>query len=265
MRIKRRSAVILGLALAGALAFAGIAFAGATSTVSLNFAPSNVPTSTFQKGQITVHTHTTYTGATSTDKAKLNFDNDFKVNTGATPKCAKSNLTGSDTDMADAMARCGSALIGKGTATGQAGPNTVHACVLAFNGSGTGGHVLLYTRANTLPPFTITCGSPASNHQGNATIVLDGALSNNPSSLGGDFTPTVAGTGKQLLFTGISTASPFPLTDFNVTVGKPTVSNAGNFIQARCHDTNHTWNLKTTFTYVNPASSQVVNKAQTCS
>src|SRR5919108_2946659 len=135
MSTRRRSAVIVAVATAAVIAVAGIALASGHSTVSLKFSPSNVPKSTFQKGKINVHTHTNYTGATQTDKAKLNFDNDFKVNTGAAPKCAKSKLSGNKT-MKQAMAGCGKALIGKGTATAKAGVNTVHACVLAFNGKG---------------------------------------------------------------------------------------------------------------------------------
>jgi hypothetical protein len=239
------------------LAVAGIAYA-TSSTVTVKFTPSNVPTSTYQNGAINVHTHTNYSNVNSnfTDKAQLNFDNDFKVNVSATPKCNKTQISGTKT-MAQAMAACGSKLIGKGTATAAAGANTVHACVLAFNGSGTGqGHVLLFTRANAAPPFTIDCSNPSSNTNGNTNVLLDGVLSTNPSSLGSDYA-----NGKQLLFTGIHAASPLPLTDFNVTVGKPTV---GNYISARCHDGDHKWNLKTKFTYNGP-TTQTVNASQTCS
>jgi hypothetical protein len=253
MRIKRRAPVIGALAVTAALALAGLALASGTSTVSFKFSPSNVPKSTFQKGKINLHTHTTYTGATQTDKAKLNFDNDFKFNTGAAPKCDKSKLSGNKT-MKQAMAACKRALIGTGTATAKAGSNTVHACVLVFNGKGTGGHILLFTRAQASPPFTIDCSNPSSNTNGNTTVLLDGALSANPTSLGGDFKG-----GKQLLFRNITQASPLPLTDFNVTVKK------GSYVSARCHDTNHKWNLKTTFTYLNPAGTQSVNSSQTCS
>ena len=255
MRSKRRIAVLLALATAGALAVAGIAYA-TSSTVTVHFTPSNVPTSTYQNGAINVHTHTNYTNVNSnfTDKAQLNFDNDIKVNIGATAKCNKTQISGTKT-MAQAMAACGSKLIGKGTATAAAGANTVHACVLAFNGAGTGGHVLLFTRANAAPPFTINCSNPSSNTSGNTNVLLDGKLSANPSSLGTDFA-----NGKQLLFSGIHAASPLPLTDFNVTVGKPTV---GNYVSARCHDSNHQWNLKTKFTY--SSGTQTVNGSQTCS
>jgi hypothetical protein len=253
MRRKRRIAIVLALATAGALAVASVAWA-TTSTVSFKFSPSTVPKLTYKAGQINVHTHTTYSNVNTnfTDKAVLLFDNDFKVNTGATPKCDKSKITGTKT-MKQAMAACGHALIGKGTATAAAGTNTVHACVLAFNGSGTGGHVLLFTRANASPPFTISCSSPSTNTQGNTNVLLDGALS----------AANVTGYGKKLTFANIHAASPLPLTDFNVTVGKPTVANAANYISARCSHTSKTWKLRTTFTY-NGGTTQTVNKTQAC-
>jgi ABC-type transport system substrate-binding protein len=116
MRIKRRSAVVLALAAAGALVTAGVALAAASSTVTLNFTPSNLPTTTFQSGKLGVHTHTNYTNpgnanpGGATQRAQLFFDDDFKINTGATPLC-----TPSGGDMANAMSECGSSLIGMGT------------------------------------------------------------------------------------------------------------------------------------------------------
>ncbi len=132
----------------------------------------------------------------------------------------------------------------------------MHACVLAFNGAGTGGHVLLFTRANASPPFTISCANPGSNTQGNTNVLLDGLYAANPTSLGGDYSG-----GKQLTFAGIHAASPLPLTDFNVTVGKP---HSGNYVAARCADTNKVWNMKTKFTY-NGGATQTKNATQTCS
>jgi hypothetical protein len=255
MRIKRRLAAILVLAVAGALSVAGTAFAAISSTSQLKFTPSNVPTSTFQNGALNLHTHTNYSNTSSqfTDKAQLNFDNDIKVNTGATAKCNKTQISGTKT-MAQAMAACGSKLIGKGTATAAAGANTVHACVLAFNGSGTGGHVLLFTRANAAPPFTISCANPSSNTQGNTNVLLDGGLK----------AAGKPGYGKLLDFNNIHAASPLPLTDFNVTVGKPTVPGAGGWISAKCSHSPKTWKLQTKFTY-DSGSPQTINSTQTCS
>lgn len=255
MRSKRRVAVVLALAAAMSLAVAGIAYAAISSTVTFKFTPSKVPKTSYKAGQINVHTHTNYGNVNSdyTDRAQLYFDSDFKVNTSATPKCNKTSISGTKT-MAQAMAACGTKLIGKGTATAAAGANTVHACVLAFNGSGTGGHVLLFTRANVAPPFTISCANPSSNTQGNTNVLLDGALK--PANK--------AGYGKLLDFQGIHAASALPLTDFNVTVGKPAVASAGSFISAKCSHTPKKWKLQTKFTY--SAGTQTVNSTpQTCS
>jgi hypothetical protein len=239
------------LTAAGALAIVGIALAAGHSTVHAHFSPSNVPKSTFKAGTINVHTHTNYTGATQTDRAQLNFDDDIKVNPGAAAKCAKSKLAGNKT-MKQAMAKCAKALVGKGTAQAKAGPNKVHACVLAFNGKPKSGKatVLLFTRAQAAPPFTIKCSNPKRNTHGNTTVLLQGVFKK--SRLGGDF-------GKNLDFKHITQASPLPLTDFNVTAHK------GNYVSARCHDANHKWNLKTKFTYVHPSRSQTVSTSQTCS
>jgi hypothetical protein len=227
--------------------------AAGTSTVSFKFTPNN-PHGTLTKGSLNVHTHTNYTGATQTDKATLHFDDNFHVNTGAKPKCDKSKLGGNKT-LAQAQAACGNALIGKGTAKAKAGVNTVNACVRAYNGSGTGGHVLLFTRAQASPPFTINCSTNGS--QGNTTVLLDGKYSANPSSLGGDFSG-----GKTLTFANITGASPLPLIDFNVTVGKPI---APAYVKGNCTDSNHKWNMNTKFNYVNPSSSQTITSSQACS
>jgi len=254
MRSKRRVAVVLALAAALSLAVAGIAYAAISSTVTFKFTPSTVPKTTYKAGQINVHTHTNYSDTASqyTSRAQLYFDSDFKVNVAAVGKCNPSSISGNKT-MAQAMAACGSKLIGKGTATAAAGANTVHACVLAFNGTGTGGHVLLFTRANAAPPFTINCSNPSSNTSGNTTVLLDGALK--PANK--------AGYGKLLDFQNINTASPLPLTDFNVTVGKPTVPAAGGWISAKCSHSPKKWKLQTKFTY--SSGTQTINSTpQTC-
>jgi hypothetical protein len=253
MRITRRSAAILALATAGALAVAGIALAAAHSTVSFSFTPSNVPTNTYQKGKIFVHTHTNYTNpgnnrpGGATKRAQLNFDDDFKVNPGATPKC---NPTGGD--LAHAMAQCGRAKIGKGTAKATAnGAFTIRGCVLAFNGKRSGGHptVRLFTRVDVSAPSRVGCRDPRHNHQGNATVILKGIIKGSP--IGGDF-------GRQVDFNHITSAAAFPLTDFQVGVQK------GNYISARCHDGNHRWNLRTKFTY-NNNTKQTVRSSKACS
>ncbi|MGH2926343.1 MAG: hypothetical protein ACRDK1_10280 [Solirubrobacterales bacterium] len=255
MRFKRRSAAIIALAVAGALSVAGIALAATSSTVSFKFTPGKVSKTTPKAGQINVHTHTNYadTSTNYTNRAQLYFDSDFAFNTGAVPKCNKTSISGTKT-MAQAMAACGSKLIGKGTATAAAGANTVQACVLAFNGTGSGnGHVLLFTRANVAPPFTMNCANPTSNTAGNTNVLLDGQLgpANKP------------GYGKLLDFNNIHAASALPLTDFNVTIGKPTVPATGNYVAAKCSHSPKTWKVQTKFTY-DSGSPQTVNSTQAC-
>ena len=63
---------------------------------------------------------------------KLYFDKNGKINPGAAPVCNK-NLAG--TTEKQAMALCGSALVGKGTAQATSTAcATITGCVLAFNG-----------------------------------------------------------------------------------------------------------------------------------
>ncbi len=256
MRSKRRVTVVLALAAAMSLAVAGIAYAAISSTVSFKFSPNKVSKTTPKAGKLNVHTHTNYSDVNSqyTDRAQLYFDKDFSVNPNALGKCNKTSISGTKT-MKQAMAACGSKLIGKGTATAAAGGNVVHACVLAFNGSGSGGHVLLFTRANVAPPFSINCSSPKTNTAGNTNVLLDGALK--PARK--------AGYGKLLDFNHIHDASALPLTDFNVTVGKGVAgaTHATNYVKAKCSHTPKKWKMQTKFTY--SAGTQTVNSTQTCS
>jgi len=260
MRIRRRYVALVALAAAAALATVGLAVAAPdgnhSSVTGSKFSPSTLPKTTFKAGSLFVHTHTDYghPPANQTDRAFLYFDNDGKLNTTGVPTCAKANIQG-QIDMAAAMAACGSAKVGSGKATAWAGPNTIHACVLVFNGKkDAAGHPmnLVFTRAQSSPPFTINCANPATNHNGNSTVLLEGIIKSNPSSLGADF----AG-GRMVDFNHITQASPFPLTDFQVTVKR------GNFISARCHDADHRLNIKAKFIYTD-GQSDSVGSSQTC-
>ena len=257
MRIGRRRAVILAAAAAGVLATAGVALAAANSTVSFNFTPSNLPTNTFMAGKLNVHTHTNYTNpgnanpGGATERAQLFFDDDGKLNANATPRC-----TPSGGDLANAMSQCASAKVGSGTAKASAnGAFTINGCVLVFNGKKNAAGqntVILFTRVNVANPSTMTCGSPASNHQGNTTVILKGVLKANPTSLPADYVG-----GPQVDFNNITSVAAFPLTDFNVNVQK------GSYVSARCHDGDHKLNLRTKFTY-NNNTTQTVNASKAC-
>jgi len=261
MHIKRRLAVILALATAGALTVAGIALAAANSTVVVTFTPSNLPTTNFQNGKLGVHTHTTYTNpgnanpSGATDRAQLYFDDDFKVNTSAAPKCNSASISG-QINMQQAMAQCGSSLVGKGTAkavTPNPGSFGVNGCVLIFNGQGSTSEVLLFTRVQVSNPSSISCANPASNTGGNTTVLLTGDLKANPTSLPGDFTG-----GRQLDVNHITNQAALPLTDFNVTAQK------GSYVSARCHDANKQLNLRVKFGYETGPQVQTVNDTFAC-
>jgi hypothetical protein len=261
MRTKRRIAVVVGLAAVGALAAIGVALAAnGNSTVSFKFTkvPAGSLGKSFKSGKLNVHTHMTYTVPnTDTKRAQLYFDNDLKFNTGAAPICSN-DLTGKN--MKQAMALCGSSLVGTGTATANVStPGDTHACVLGFNAkiSGKAGIELL-ARAKLLG--TINCSNPKTNTNGDTTILLEAPFKANPSSLGGDY----AG-GKWLDFDGSAIPSGTPLSDFNVTIQK------GGYVQGKCGDANKQLNMKTVFTYTtsndpNPPiqTQQTVLSKQAC-
>jgi hypothetical protein len=245
MRVSTRSVVVVALAAAGALALGTVALGAGNSTATFQFTPDQVPKDAYAKGSLFVHTHTDYTGGTKTLRAQLNFDNDLKITTAGIPQCNKASVSGTLT-LQQAMAACGNAKVGAGTAQANLiSPGDVHGCVLAFNGKPSSGNptLLLFTRLQV--PGSINCSNPASNTNGNGSVLLEGVI--RPAS--GDF-------GMQLDVNNIPQASP--LSDFKTTVSR------GNYISARCHDANRQWNLRTTFTYTNPSSTQTVNASQTC-
>jgi hypothetical protein len=254
MRIRRRSAVIFALAAAGALTVAGIAFAAPTSTFSFKFSPSTAPKTTFKAGSLFTDLETHYTNpgnnnpGGAVERTQIYLDKNFKINTNAAAKCASSKLAGKT--MKQAMAACGSALVGTGTATATAnGLFEIHGCVLLFNGkpTSTGLPTLnVFTRVQAANPSTISCTNPSNNNQGNATVLLTGVLRSATSPYG-----------KVLDVNHITQAASFPLEVFKTTIKK------GNYISARCAAADHLWRMKTTWTY-NDNTKKTVSKTQQC-
>jgi hypothetical protein len=254
MRIRMRYAV--PLALAAVVAFAGIALAapdGNTSSVQgSGIKPTVLPRLAYKNAALIVHTHANYAHPGSatqggyTTHAQLYFDNDGKLNPTGVPRCDRSKITGNIT-MKQAMAACGTAKVGAGTAAALLGTSTVHGCALVFNGKPNAQNQptdLIFTRFNVTVGGTINCSSPATNQSGNATVLLDGTVKPNPSSLGPDFTG-----GKMLDVPNIPRT--LPLSDYNVTTQR------GSYIQARCHDADHRLNIKGKFTYSDGQSDTV--------
>ena len=246
--IKRRVAVCCALAMAVALGAVGAAQAiNANSTVSFNFTkvPAGTIGTTLKQGKLNVHTHTNYSVAgTKTTRARLFFDKNFSFSPSAVPKCPTASVSGNIT-MKQAMTACGTKLVGTGTAQANlSSPGDVNGCVLVFNAqdgnpsvAGNQPGILLFTRLQV--PGTISCASPASNQNGNGSILLQAPLATNPASTtpGGALPAAYYQGGKWLDFNNIP--QTLPLSDFNVQTGKGApgtnlTGTKGDFIKAKC-------------------------------
>ena len=248
MRIRRRRAAIFAVAAIGALAAAGAAFAitNNTSTLAFKFSPSTgLSKTTYKSGSLFVHTHTNFakpgvkaSGGFVKD-VKLFFDSDFKFNPGAAPVCNK-NLA--NTTEKQAMALCGTALVGKGTAQATSTANaTIHGCVIAFNAPNS--KIILHSRFVMNPP----CPNPSTSTAGSVDAILTGTLT----------AANKAGYGKKLDVPNIDT-QPLPLKDFATTVQK------GSYVQGRCSAS--PLHIQGTFTYSGSGQSpDTVTASQACS
>jgi hypothetical protein len=247
MRIRRRFAVIFALAAAGAIAVAGVSMAASSSTFSFKFTPAKVPKKTYKAGALFTDLRTSYTTpADPVERTQIYLDKDYKINPNAAGKCSPNQLSAKT--MAQAMAACKRALVGKGTAQAQATFGTINACVLLFNGKPQNRKPTLqvFTRAQATPNSQISCSKPASNNQGNATVLLTGVL----KGASGKY-------GKVLDVNKITQSSPFPLTVYKTTIKK------GNFVSARCKAKNKTWHMQVKWTYKS-GKSTTIHKTQKC-
>lgn len=247
MRIRRTYAVILAIAAAGAMAAVGIAMAApdgnSSSIKGSKFAPSKLPKKKYKPGTLFVHTHTDYAMpgniamGGNVSRAQIYFDDDGKIDTKGIPKC-KQPL--GNIDMAAAMAACGKAKVGTGTAHAQ--PN-VPVCVLIFNGKKKGKNptVDLFSRIGTS-----TCGHPKTNHTGGGSIVLTGVI----KKAHGDY-------GNQLDVNPVYPLATLPLDDFD------TKTHKGSYVSTRCHDSNHKLDIKAKFTYTD-GQHDTVHSSQKC-
>src|SRR5215211_4240380 len=252
MHIQRRYAAILTVAAAVAVVTTGLAVANTASNGNVSggvfkFAPKKVPKKKFHKGALTLGTSTQFAHPANqpggfTNRVQLWIDDDIKINLNSVPKCNPAGLT-AGTTMAQAMAQCGTAKVGKGRAhTGNnTGQPVVPGCVLVFNGVNS--QVVLYARLFSSEP--LDCSHPSTNNKGQTSVTLFGKL----KKASGDF-------GSRLDVDTTVTA-PVPLGDFTATIKR------GNYATARCHDSNHTWNVKVKHTY-NDGVNSVDKLKQKC-
>jgi hypothetical protein len=253
MRIRRRYSVLLVVGVVASLAVAGIAFAATTSTFTFKATPSTAPKTTYKAGALFTDLETKYANpgnnnpGGAVDRTQIYLDKNFKVDPTAATKCSSNQLAGKT--MAQAMAACKNALVGSGTAAATAnGLFKINGCVLLFNGQPQNGLPTLqvFTRVQASNPSNITCGSPATNSQGNATILLTGV-----------FKPATGLYGKVLDVQHITQSASFPLTSYKTTVKH------GNYASARCAAADHLWHVKVVWTYNNNTTS-TVSKTQQC-
>jgi hypothetical protein len=249
----------------------------ANSTVSFTITPKTALGSTAKPVKLFVHTHTNYTvSGTKTTRAKLFFDKNITFTPSAVPVCPTASVSGTLT-MAQAMAACGTKLVGTGTAQANlASPGDTNGCVLAFNAqdgnpdvAGNQPGILLFTRLQV--PGSFSCANPASNSGGNGTVLLQAPLATNPASTtpGGSLPAAFYQGGKWLDFNHIPQA--LPLSDFQVTTGKgaPGTNLTGtkaNYIRAKCTSRAglgspaKKWVMRTLFYYSSGSPNvQVVN------
>ena len=275
--IRRRSAVVLALAIVGAVAVTGIALAAASSTVRFSFIPSNphgVPTS----GRLAFITETTYTDpSTVTNRIQLHLDDDFQFRPNSYPKCNPADISGNIT-MQQALQECGPAAgaaknawlwpatagFPNGDAQFDVAGQSPTSCVLVFNGLGPTSEVLLFIRTQ-LEGHVIDCASPTTNTDGDSSFVVEGDLKANPA-IGADYTDPDGCSapeprlGCQIDLNNVSNG-PIRLVRLKVRIKRD------NYVRARCVDPpagNRQWNLRTTFTYAMLPGTQTVNKSQTC-
>jgi hypothetical protein len=247
MRIRKLYAVLVVGGVVAAVSIAGIAMAASSSTFTFKTSPSTAPKNTYQAGALFTDLRTTYTTpADPVQRTQIYLDKNFKVDPTAASKCAASQLSAKT--MAQAMAACKGALVGKGTAQAQASFGKINACVLLFNGQPQNGRptLMVFTRAQATPNSQISCDNPASNNQGNATVLLTGVLK-----------PATGLYGKVLDVNNITQASPFPLTHYVTTVKR------GRYASARCAAADHLWHMQIKWTYKS-GKSTTVEKTQRC-
>ena len=148
--------------------------------------PAGALGTTFKSGKLNVHTHTNYTAPkTDTTRAQLYFDNDIKFNTTAAPKCNTASAAYMNAKtLKQAMAACGSALVGTGTAkVNISAPGDTTGCVLAFNAtvSGKPGLALF---VSAIPLNVLQLRQPREQHEGHDRSAGVGHVQRQPRDAG---------------------------------------------------------------------------------
>jgi hypothetical protein len=240
----------LAFAVAG-VASAGVASAAVTSqTMTATVTPTKVGKKPKSRTPVTLKVETTtgYDNAAlgpATTLAQIDFDKDFAFTTKGLATCDPTTLA--NTTTAQAIAACGSAQVGSGSAilAGAVGAQT--AVVTAFNGPPVGGQpqILLHSRVDAL----------------SITAVLSGTVGSSP--LGGNY-------GKRLTVTvPLLAGGHEAFTEFQTTVNKVTkIKKKGKkvkqgYVSANC-DKDKTWLFSSVFTYADGSTKTAVSPNTAC-
>jgi hypothetical protein len=262
---RRIAGVVLTVGAAGFLVAAGIALGanstvGFTPTTSFSFrcdgqpVPNQCPKVTRTTGKLTLLTQPDPFARVS--RIRYLFDNDFRFRPWVVSKCAPNQLASAD--LAQAMATCGSKLIGTGRAAwgDPGGGSSVISCVLLFNGTNDpttrDPRIVFYVRFQDFPSpdAQLTCEDPASNHRGDGTLVLPAVLRTVPQ---GDY--------RKELDLPVPSFGFIPLGRLSFDLEKNTGTDG--YVKARCFDPDHVWNLRTKFTNKDD-TTRTVNDTKTC-
>jgi hypothetical protein len=229
-----------------ALGFLGIVAmpsrAGATvNSVSASGAVNPAPASATSSGvSLSFGFDTTYTGGFSPvpSGSDFHFDSDIAFDTTGLPQCDPASITNMST--AQAMAICGAAKVGSGTALYNAG--AISAVVTAFNGTPSGGsdRVLIHIEVPSGPLY----------------LLLVGELG--PSSRGAPF-----GTQIKVPTTSWPNTPGFAVTHFALTLDNLEGSPGHHYVSARCTQPTRSLSFAVDFTYWD-ASTNAATTTQSC-
>ncbi len=223
---------VLGLALA--VGVAGIALAANTHQIKAKVAPQKQDDNNYGAASLNFTTSTSCqepcggNGAIKpANRVRIYIDDDLKVDTQGLARCKPSDIEGTTT--AQARAKCASSKVGTGQATAYIGGNPdapVAVLVTAFNGQRLGGTpvLLIHARTESLG-FTTVIPAQLKSASGDFGTLIDARVDPLP----------------------LNTA----LASLQVKVQKSYRAGGRrhNYVSARCHDNNKTWNFKGTDTY----------------
>jgi hypothetical protein len=267
MRIRRHFAILACTSVA-LLAVGGVAYANNVSSVAgSKITPSSLPLNTRAPISLFTHTHTNYTNPGNKSAGgyaktvQVLYDDDGTINLTGIPRCTAT--FGGSTTIAQAWERCGPGadtapevnayLSPPGAVSGRASTapaSNFGGCTLVFNGPVVNNQptVILFARMTLVPNGTPNCANPATNSSGNTSVTLKGTITN----------AGVADFGKKLVVPNIDLL-PLPLDDFTATTKRASV------FTSRCHDGNHTLNIRGIFAYSGTGEpTDTANATQQC-